>query len=117
MNKLIVESRAGRVVKMSDRSNIDWRLSKIPKELHPAINRIALELANTLGWECAADLDFLNSEDLRATRFARLALVAMGELQDFCMDEWGTSLDELYVDFERSYSSPDDVENPTPPIA
>lgn len=94
-DKRIVESRAGRVVRMSDRSNIDWRLSKISTELHPAVNRIALELANTLGWECAADLDFLNSEDLRVTRFARLALVAMGELQDFCLDQWGTTLDEL----------------------
>ena len=95
MDQVIVESRTGKVVRMSDRSNINWRLSKIPAELHLAVNRIALELANTIGWECAADLDFLNSEDLRVTRFARLALVAMGELQDFCLDQWGTSLDEL----------------------
>lgn len=65
-------------------------------ELQPAVNRIVLKLANTLGWECPTDLvDFVNSSDLRAIRFARLALDAICELQDFCMDEWGTSLDEL----------------------
>lgn len=93
----------GKVIRMSDRSNIDWRLSKIPPELHPAVNRIALELAETLNWNCAADLgftnpadiDFVNSEDIRALRFARWALVAICELQDFCMDKWGTSLEKL----------------------
>lgn len=94
----IVESQIGRVVRMSDRSNIDWRLSKIPAELHPAINRIALELANSLGWECAPDMDFLNSENLKATAFARMALVALGELQEFCIDTWGTTLEKLIDD-------------------
>jgi hypothetical protein len=63
--------------------------------LHPVVNRIALKLANTLGWDCPTDLDFVNSEDLRAVRFARLALVALGELQEFCLDIWGTGLEQL----------------------
>jgi hypothetical protein len=94
-DKKIVESRLGKVVRMSDRSNINWQLSKIPAELHPAVSRIALNFANTLGWECSPDFNFINSEDLRALRFVRLALGAIIELEEFCKDEWGTSLEEL----------------------
>ena len=83
------------ILKLNDRSNIDSRLSEIPVELHPAVNRIALELAHTQGWECSADFDFINSENSRASLFTYLALVAMGELQEFCMDIWGTSLNDL----------------------
>lgn len=98
----------GTVARLSDKSNIDFRLSKIPMELHPVVNRIALKLAEAMNWDCAADLgvanaadiDFVNSEDLRAVRFARWALVAMCELQEFCLDEWGTSLKDL-VDKEK----------------
>lgn len=78
-----------------DLSDIELRLGKIPVQIHPAVNRIALELASASGWECACNLDFLNSENPRARHFACLALVALGELQDFCLDEWGTSLEDL----------------------
>lgn len=92
---VVVEQKRRNMVELSDRAEIDLRLSKIPVELKPAVNRIAFELASGFGWECSADLDFVNSDDTRIISFARLALVAMGELQDYCMDEWGTSLNEL----------------------
>ena len=92
---LILEPIKEVPARSSDINNVDLRLDKIPVELYPAVNRIALELANTLGWECPANLDFVNSKNLRAIKMTHLALVAMGELQDFCMDEWGTSLNDL----------------------
>ncbi|MGL5879818.1 MAG: hypothetical protein ACRC2V_18840 [Xenococcaceae cyanobacterium] len=92
---VVIESKKRSVVNSNTRIDIDLRLSKIPVELHPAVNRIAFELASGFGWECSADFDFLNSDDTRIISFARLALVAMVGLQDYCMDEWGTSLDSL----------------------
>lgn len=92
---VVVEQKRRSAVNSSTRGDIDLRLNKIPVKLHPAVNRIAFELASGFGWECSADLDFVNSDDTRIVSFARLALVAMGGLQDYCMDEWGTGLNDL----------------------
>lgn len=94
-DSIVVIPKNRNVARASDRIDIDLRLSKIPVELHPAVNRIASELASNFGWECSDDLDFVKSDDAQTVSFARLALVAMGGLQDFCIDVWGTNLDNL----------------------
>ena len=70
-------------------------LATIPIKLHPAINKIAAEIATTLGWRYPEDYDFLNESNPRAVEMVRLAIASLRALDNYCLNVWSTSLDDL----------------------
>ena len=84
-------------------TDIQERLTKIPVELHPAINRVACKIAGNLGWASPENFDFKKkSKNPRVVQIYYLALVSFDELQEFCLDYWGTGLDELIPQDEKA---------------
>jgi hypothetical protein len=81
-----------------EHADIKEALSRLPWVLVPAVNRIAAEIASTQGWKVENNYDFLVSTNPRSIELCRLALAAIIALEDFCQDEWGTSLDELVAE-------------------
>jgi len=77
--------------------DIKEALSEIPWELVLGINRIAAEIAAVQGWQHESHYDFLGSTNPRAIEICHLAIAAITALQEFCMDEWGTSLGDLVI--------------------
>ena len=80
--------------------DIKKALSEIPWPLIPAIDRIAAEIASVQGFKSEDNRDFLGSTNPRSIEMCRLAIASIIALQDFCTDEWGTSLADL-VDAEK----------------
>lgn len=76
--------------------DIKEALSQIPWALIPAINRIAAEIASVQGFKSEDGCDFLNSTNPRAIEMCRLAIISIVELQNFCTDEWNTTLADLF---------------------
>lgn len=95
---IVMPSEKARKARQTE--DIKDTLAIIPKQLHPAVNAIALELAEILGYKYEYDFDFLNSTDTRAVQMCRLAVASMWELQEFCIATYGTNLTEL-VDTEK----------------
>jgi hypothetical protein len=70
-------------------------LESLPLGLHPAINSIAAEIATTLGWAYPENYDFLKEKNPRAVEMCRLAIISLQALDVYCLNTWGTSLDDL----------------------
>lgn len=84
-----------------EQPDIKEALTEIPWELVLGVNRIAAEIASVRGWKCEPGYDFLGSTNPRAIEMCRLAITGITALQEFCMDEWGTSLDDLVITEEK----------------
>lgn len=67
-------------------------IDDIPSELHPALNRIASEIATALGRSYPSGYDFSKSKNPKVIEIYKLVIVSLRALNEFCMDGYGVGL-------------------------
>jgi hypothetical protein len=67
-------------------------IDDIPTELHPALNRMASEIATALGRGYPSEYNFSKSKNPKAIEIYQLAIVSLRALNEFCMDGYGIGL-------------------------
>ncbi|MCD8487861.1 MAG: hypothetical protein LRZ84_14285 [Desertifilum sp.] len=69
--------------------------TNIPEELRPVIQAIAVRFYSNMGYTVSDDYNFSKSQHPTERMVYQSAINALGILEEFCLDNWGTDLSFL----------------------